>query len=211
MSVRDRRSSSQLKQDVLRAALEMWDSPQHVLNDTSRTAALRPMILDQLIALVMTDDERAQHIGLPEGCRVRESAKVIAPEKLECGPHVWIGENAIVDASGGLSIGSHCTIATGVFVWSHTSVMSSLMADNRPGNPWIRRAVTRIGDHTFIGGPSVINPGVTIGMRCLVMPMSVVTRDVPDNTMVGGVPAVFKRTIDAEWLERERAKFGISL
>nr|WP_255723267.1 DapH/DapD/GlmU-related protein [Thalassobius sp. Cn5-15] len=82
------------------------------------------------------------------------------------------------------------------------------MGQNTPGNSWIRRAATKIGSNTFIGGPSVINPGITIGKRCIVMPMSVVTEDVPDNTMVGGAPAVAKRTIDDAWLERERLKLA---
>jgi acetyltransferase-like isoleucine patch superfamily enzyme len=207
MTSKDERTSAELKRDLLRLALEMWGGPNYILSDTERASTLRPMILDSILTLVMTDDERAKHLGLPNGCRVRESAKIIAPDNLECGHHVWIGENAIVDASGGLSIGAHTTIGTGVFVWSHTSVLSSLMGDNRLGNPWNRRVATRIGKNTFVGGPSVINPGVTIGSGCLILPMSVVTSNVPDNTMVGGAPAAFKRTIDAVWIERERAKF----
>lgn len=196
----------ELKQALVEALRELWEGDGLLLSDTERSRRLRPDILHRLLCLVMTDDERARDLGLPEGCRVRESAKIISPERLVCGEHVWIGENAIVDASGGVEIGEHVTIGTGAFVWSHTSVLSSLLGQNQPGNPWIRRATTRIGKHSFVGGPSVINPGVTIGERCVVLPMSVVTADVPDGTMVGGAPASFRRNIDEAWLERERQK-----
>lgn len=197
-----------LKQSLLEALRDLWDDDTLRLSDTERSRRLRPAILHRLLCLVMTDDERAKDIGLPEGCRVRESAKIIAPEQLVCGPHVWIGENAIVDASGGAVIGEHTTIGTGVFIWSHTSVLSNLLGQNQPGNPWIRRSPTRIGKHSFVGGPSVINPGVTIGDRCVILPMSVVTTNVPDGTMFGGAPAGFRRNIDEAWLERERKKFS---
>lgn len=198
----------QLKHAVLKSMRALWRSESIQLVNSDRSRALRPDILRRLLCLAMTDDERAQHLGLPTGCRIRESAKIISVEKLTCGQFVWIGENAIIDASGGVEIGAHATIGTGVFVWSHTSVLSSVLGHNEPGNPWIRRAKTRIGKHTFVGGPSVVNPGVTIGERCVILPMSVVTADVPDGTMVGGAPASFRRNIDEEWLARERAKFN---
>lgn len=201
------RSQTKLKRDVLETLKSLWDDPGFALADTERSARLRPEILRRLLGLVMTDDERAMELGLPSGCRVRESAKLISPDRLVCGEQVWIGENAIVDASGGLEIGAHTTIATGVFVWSHTSVLANLKADNRSGNSWIRRSPTVIGSRTFVGGPSVIYPGVRVGDGVVIMPMSVVTKDVPDNVMVAGAPARLVRHIDAEWLASETSRF----
>ena len=50
-------------------------------------------------------------------------------------------------------------------------------------------AHTRIGQNCFIGGGSIILPGVTIGDNCVIGAGSVVTHDVPDRAMVGGNPA----------------------
>lgn len=47
----------------------------------------------------------------------------------------------------------------------------------------------RVGSHSFVWGGTIILPGVTIGERCVIGAGSVVTRDVPDGTVVAGVPA----------------------
>ena len=46
-----------------------------------------------------------------------------------------------------------------------------------------------VGERSFIGCRSIIMPGVTIGKRCVIAAGSVVTKSVPDGTVVGGVPA----------------------
>jgi maltose O-acetyltransferase len=52
----------------------------------------------------------------------------------------------------------------------------------------IAKPVT-IGDDVWIGGNAVILPGVTIGNNCVVAAGAVVTKDVPANSLVAGVPA----------------------
>lgn len=195
------REQSELKAELLTVMRELWSREDFCLSDSERSARLRPEIIRRLLGLVMTDDERAADLGLPAGCRVRESAKIIAPQNLVCGQHCWFGENSMTDASGGLSIGDHTTIASGVFVWTHSSALSNIMGNNEPGNPWIRRTATSIGHRVFIGGPSVIYPGVKIGNGVVVMPMSVVIGDVPDNVVVAGAPAKVLRAIDDAWIQ----------
>lgn len=46
-----------------------------------------------------------------------------------------------------------------------------------------------VGERTFIGCRSIIMPNVTIGKRCVIAAGSVVTKDVPDGTVVAGIPA----------------------
>jgi acetyltransferase-like isoleucine patch superfamily enzyme len=169
-----------------------------LFDDDDRANELRTQILTYFISSVMTDDERARLLGLPEGCRIREGAKIISPEKLTCGTYVWIGESAILDASGELTIGDHSTIASHVFVWTHTSYRANLAFDNRIASPLTERRPTRIGRGCYVGGPSVIYPGVTLGDRTVVLPMSVVTNDLPGNCMAAGAPAKIIRDLDED-------------
>lgn len=158
--------------------------------DSERNRALRREIALRFLAQLLTDDERARLLGLPATCRVREGTKILMPEKLVCGEHVWIGENAYLDASGGLSIGDHSTVGVGVYVWTHTSALANLAHANRPGGAHVIRRPTKIGAGCYIVGHSVVNPGVTIGDGAMVLPMSCVTRDVAAGEIVAGAPAV---------------------
>lgn len=145
---------------------------------------IRKQILDYHVTQTMSDTERAQYFGLPKDCRMRENAKIIALEKLVIGENNWIGEGAVLDASGGLEIGSNCQIGLSVLIWSHDSHKAAIKGVNTKERPSsIMRKPTKIGNNCFIGGPSVIMPGVTIGDKCIISPMSVVFEDLPDRTV----------------------------
>ena len=147
---------------------------------------LRTQILQYHISGVMTDRERAEFLGLPEGCRIRENAKIICPEKLICGKDVWIGEGAIIDASGGLEIGDNTQIGLYSLVWSHSSHAQAMAGETNISRDKIIRKSTKIGKNCFIGGPSVIYPGVSIGDRATILPMSVIIKDVPEGAVTNG-------------------------
>ena len=54
----------------------------------------------------------------------------------------------------------------------------------------------KVGERSFVGCNSTIMPGVTIGKRCVIGAGSVVTKDVPDGSVVAGVPAKVIMTTD---------------
>lgn len=161
--------------------------PDLSVKNNARNSGLRVDILRRLLGQCLTDDERAELYNLPKGCRIREGAKIISPENLKIGEHCWIGENAILDASGGLEIGSHTSIGLSVYIWTHSSHMTNLLMCNEIKSKMIKRLKTKVGSGVFIGGPSVILPGVTIGDQVLIKPFSKISRDVPSRSIVDGV------------------------
>ena len=102
------------------------------------------------------------------------------------GDGTWIGAFAVIDGSGGLTIGRGCDISSGVHIYTHSSVRRCVS-----GRAFVEveREPVAIGDRVFIGANAVINMGVTIGAESVVGAGAVVTKDVPPRSVVAGVPA----------------------
>ena len=103
---------------------------------------------------------------------------------LRVGRKVFINHNCTVSDIGGVEIGDEVLIAPNV----------GLLSSGHPLEPFERtRRVTAapivIGRNVWLGAGSTVLQGVTIGADSVVAAGSVVTRDVPPATLVGGVPA----------------------
>lgn len=102
------------------------------------------------------------------------------------GKGTWIGAFTVIDGSGGLEIGAGCDISCGAQIYTHSSARRCVSGRNYNS---VDRRPTIIGDRVFIGANAVIQMGVSVGQGSIVAAGSVVTRDVPPNTLVSGVPA----------------------
>ncbi|NBJ69466.1 MULTISPECIES: maltose O-acetyltransferase [Clostridia] len=84
-----------------------------------------------------------------------------------------------------IRIGDNCMLAPGVHIYTATHPLDP---NARNSGKELGKPVT-IGDNVWVGGRAVINPGVTIGNNAVIASGSVVVKDVPANTVVGGNPA----------------------
>lgn len=166
---------------------------------------LRAQVLRYHATELMTDRERAAYLGLPEGCRIRERAKILAPEKLVMGRNVWIGEGAVLDAQGGLTIGDASQIGLGVMIWSHSSHQQAARGETGQSREGIVYKATTIGSNCFIAGPSVIAAGVTVGDGAVISPLTFVDRDVAPGETVSAPRSLKKLEKRIEALERRLA------
>lgn len=101
------------------------------------------------------------------------------------GDHTRIGlHNTII---GPVTIGSHVNLAQGITVTAlnHNFENGGLRIDEQG----VSTKPVVIGDDVWIGANAVVLPGVTLGSHVVVAAGAVVTKDVPDHTLVGGVPA----------------------
>lgn len=90
-----------------------------------------------------------------------------------------------------VNIGDHVMIGPNVGIYT---VNHPLTAKGR--RQYLAKATPiNIGNDVWIGGNVTILPGVTIGNNTVIAAGAVVTKDVPDNTLVGGVPAKVIKTL----------------
>ncbi len=112
---------------------------------------------------------------------------------IELGDGVFLNRDVMLDDRASLTIGDHTMIAAGVVIETHSHAYDDFSVP-LPHGGRIPSAV-HIGSNTLLGYKAAVMAGVDIGNRCIVAANSVVTKDVPDQTIVGGVPARIIKTI----------------
>lgn len=95
---------------------------------------------------------------------------------------------------GPVCIGHHVNLAQGITVTALNHNFSD--TSRRIDEQGVATQPVVIGDDVWIGAGAVVLPGVTIGRHCVVAAGAVVTSDVPDYTVVGGVPAKVIKTLN---------------
>lgn len=116
------------------------------------------------------------------------------PKGLKIGRECFIGDETLIDLYDKVIIGNQVTIAQRVTLLTHNNVG---YADHplQKHFPKFSKAVT-IEDGCVIGTGAILLPGITIGTRSFVAAGSVVTKNVPPSTLVGGVPAKVIRKLN---------------
>ena len=105
---------------------------------------------------------------------------------LSFGAQVFVGAGCEFDVSTRLDVGDRALIAPGCFLTDH---QHQIAAGERIVDQGCNSAPIRIGNDCWIGAKVVVLAGVTIGEGAVVGAGAVVTRDVPPNAIVAGVPA----------------------
>ena len=122
-------------------------------------------------------------IKLGKGATIHMWASFFQPRNITIGEGTRIGDHAFLDGRARLMIGKEVDIASYVMIYNseHNLESDEFTATEEP---------VEIGDYSFIGPRVIILPGVKIGMGAVVAAGAVVTKDIEDYAIVGGVPAV---------------------
>lgn len=127
---------------------------------------------------------------------VPDTLRVFPPFYSDFGKNIHVGENVFINACchfqdhGGVTLGNGCQIG-------HNVVFATLNHGLEPADRGTTYpAPIVLGRNVWVGSNATILQGVTIGDNAVVAAGAVVSRDVPANTIVGGVPARIIKRID---------------
>ncbi|HKB88276.1 MAG TPA: acyltransferase [Patescibacteria group bacterium] len=117
-----------------------------------------------------------------KGSVVHMWANFFDPTGILIGDDTIIGDHVFLDGRAKLTIGNHVDMASSVMIYNSEH-------DLEKENFEARTEPVTIEDYVFIGPRAIILPGVKVGRGSVVAAGAVVTKDVPDFAIVGGVPA----------------------
>lgn len=121
-------------------------------------------------------------IRIGRGSTIHIGANFYNPSNISIGEDTMVGDHAFLDGRASLTIGDHVDIASSVMIYNSEHDLNS--SDFHA----IEEDVT-IQDYVFIGPRAIILPGVSIGKGAVIAAGAVVTKNVDDFAIVGGVPA----------------------
>ena len=150
-----------------------------LLNQMNKSS--NPEEIEQILSIIL--DTKVQDVT------------VFTPLYINYGKHISIGKNVFINfdctflALGGITIEDDVLIGPKV----------SFITESHPLDPEQRKGLIgkpiHIKKNAWIGANATILPGVTIGENAVVAAGAVVSKDVPDNTIVGGIPAKFIKNV----------------
>lgn len=172
---------------------ELYDFSDEAVDASFRRAKLLCARLQTMTNY--DDDYRAVIEELIPG--IPQSSAVCPPFHCDHGTGILLGEsvfinyNCVMLDSGFIRIGSHTLVGPNCSFYTPQHPM----AYEERRKPQETAYPITVGEDCWIGGNVTICPGVTIGDRCIIAAGSVVTKDIPSDSLAAGCPAVVKRRL----------------
>ena len=187
---------SQFKQLTAQNASVAGGSEMHAFMHEAALEARR--ITTEINSCFHTPEELRALFSRLTGQKVDDTVSLFPPIYSDFGKNITVGKNVFINSGccfqdqGGIIIGDGVQIG-------HQVVFATInhgISPEKRGDHHFKPV--RVGNRVWIGAHATILPGVTIGDGAIVAAGAVVTKDVPANTIVGGVPAKVIKAIDAD-------------
>jgi len=121
-------------------------------------------------------------VKIGKGSTIHMWANFFEPKNISIGNDTIIGNHVFLDGRASLKVGSHTDVASSVMIYNSEHDINSADFSAKVEK-------VEIGDYCFIGPRVIILPGVKIGKGAIIGAGAVVTRNIEEFTIVGGVPA----------------------
>jgi acetyltransferase-like isoleucine patch superfamily enzyme len=156
----------------------------------------KTMFLSQQLNNSTDIDQVRENFGKIIATSIDKTTTIFIPFHTNFGRHIFIGKNVFINhGCSFLDLGG-ITIEDDVMIGPQVNIIT----ENHLVDPKSRKSLelnsVTIKRNAWIGANATILPGVIIGENSIVAAGAVVTKDVPDNTIVGGVPAKLIKKIE---------------
>lgn len=172
--------------------VQLSDPEYHVV----RNVVTKTMELSAKLNMSTNVEQVREQLSKIVNIKLDSSITVFPPFYTNFGRFITIGKNVFINHAcsfldmGGIVIEDDVLIGPRV----------NLVTENHPFDPSNRKALVVkpvvIKKNAWLGAGVTVLPGVTVGENSIVAAGAVVSKDVPDNVVVGGVPAKFIKSID---------------
>lgn len=128
--------------------------------------------------------EKASYLNCGKNTSVYDTSVIMGDVII--GDNVWVGPYTLLEGlNGKLEIGNYVSIDAGVMIYTHDSTKAYVSGGVEA---FIKGDVT-IGSYTVIGTMTMVGCNVSIGNHCVIGAHSFVNTDIPDYSIVAGIPA----------------------
>jgi maltose O-acetyltransferase len=117
-----------------------------------------------------------------------------------------VGDNAYINHSitildspnleVNIVLGNRVALSPNIIFITYSSPNDSRLKDINSNLRFIKEGPITVGDDTWIGAGTIIHPGIKIGQRCIIGSMSNVTKDIPDDSLAYGNPAIIRSKLN---------------
>lgn len=181
-----KQDNSDIFDRMLQGGIIRHDDPQlrKIWENVAKT-----MRLSSALNTALTIDEVRERLSEITGRQIDKSTTIFIPFYTNFGLNIKIGKNVFINhACSFLDLGG-ITIEDDVLIGPRVN----LTTENHPVSPSQRKSLVLksilIKKNAWIGAGVTVLPGVTIGTNSIIAAGAVVTKDVPDNSIAGGIPA----------------------
>lgn len=156
-------------------------------NRYSRFFVNKPVKLGGNVSIIEFKGGKGLTIEAGSNVRFHDFCIIQGSSRIKIGNNSFIGQFSVIGCNESIYIGKDVMIAQSVSIRDTDHVFSSL--DIPMSEQGISTSPVIIEDDVWIGHGAVITKGVRIGKGAVIGANAVVTKDVPENAIVGGVPA----------------------
>ncbi|MDE5601808.1 MAG: sugar O-acetyltransferase [Clostridia bacterium] len=187
-------NTKQFKDEMKKQTYINADSEMHLHMHEMAERARR--ITTEINYTYHTQDELSELFSELIGERVGEGFGLFPPffadygQNITVGKHVFINSGCCFQDQGGIEIGDKVVIGQQVVI----ATLNHDLSPEKRAN--MLPAPVKIGNGVWVGAHATILSGVTVGDGAVIAAGAVVTKDVPANTVVGGIPAKIIKTIE---------------